>query len=254
MRHMSDVGSISRREENGQADEGLGQPNPSLTDEIVRRGQEALDRKRRSFDDWLLIAEALEVGRAEIMAALHTNRPTGKRYEHAMGKWLLARGFHVIDKCTRSHLLECLKHRAEIGKWRDDLKKKDEFEHFRLNHPTTVLRKWKAEAGVPGASKQKNPSPMAKLKEANIELQEKLYRAEKELARGGGDLWTPEDTAEAIAGVMLDKLTTSKAERVARAILSNLKERKKAAPSKSAAQDAAMSAEERKALFAGAAE
>jgi hypothetical protein len=58
--------------EHGQPDNGLGQPNPSPTEAIVRRGKEALDRKRRSFDDWLLIAEALQVGRAEVMAAVHT--------------------------------------------------------------------------------------------------------------------------------------------------------------------------------------
>jgi hypothetical protein len=103
--------------EQGQHDDGLGQPNSSPTEAIIRRGQEALDRKRRGFDDWLLIAEALQVGRTEIMAAVHTNQPTGKRYEKAMAEWLFARGFHLIDKCTRNHLFECLKHRAEIAKW-----------------------------------------------------------------------------------------------------------------------------------------
>jgi hypothetical protein len=78
--------------ENGrQPDDGLGQPNPfPLTpDEVVRRGQEAMERKRRSFDDFMFIAEALEVGCTEVMRAVHTNKPTGSRYAKAMDEWLL---------------------------------------------------------------------------------------------------------------------------------------------------------------------
>ena len=127
--------------ENGQQGGGLGQPNPLTTDEVIRRGQEAMERKRRSFDDWMLIAEALQVGRTEVMRVLHTNKPTGARYEKAMGEWLFTRSFHLIDKCTRNHLLECLRHRIEIAKWRAAL---TEAERFNFNHPTNVLRKWKS--------------------------------------------------------------------------------------------------------------
>ena len=45
-------------DEHGQSEDGLGQLNPSIADKIVRRGQEALQRLRRSFDDWMDIAEA----------------------------------------------------------------------------------------------------------------------------------------------------------------------------------------------------
>src|SRR6516164_4069130 len=39
--------------------DGLCEHNPSLSvSEVVRLGQEAMQRKRRSWDDWLLIAEA----------------------------------------------------------------------------------------------------------------------------------------------------------------------------------------------------
>jgi len=63
-----------------QSNDGLGQPNPSPTDEIVRRGQEALQRLRRSFGDWLAIAEALQVGRAEIMSAVPPASATRRRW------------------------------------------------------------------------------------------------------------------------------------------------------------------------------
>jgi hypothetical protein len=238
---------LSRPGDNGQPDHGLGQPNPSPTDEVVRRGQEAMERKRREFDDWMFIAEALQVGRAQVMAAVHTNQPSGKCYEKAMADWLVARGFHLIDKCTRNHLLECLKHRAEIEKWRTT---RTEGERFKLNHPTTVLRKWQSATVVSDPNAPPKTSAISKLKEANVELQEKLHRAERDLARGGGDLWDKDDRAEDIAEVMLAKLTTSKAERVAYVILAKLKERKKAARgSKPVATDAAASADERRAHY-----
>jgi hypothetical protein len=117
--------------------DGFSQLNPSATDEIVRRGQEAMERQRRRFEDWLLIAEALDVGRAQIMRDVHTNTPTGKRYEKAMGGWLTANGFREINKATRSQLLECLRYRAAIEKWRSTLTDSD---RFKFNHPDTVLR------------------------------------------------------------------------------------------------------------------
>ena len=110
------IDAPNTRPADNQPDHGLGQPKPSTTDEVVRRGQEALQRLRRSFEDWMDIAEALQVGRTAVMAAVHQNKPTGKRYAKAMTEWLPARGFHVIDACTRNNLLECLKHRAEIEK------------------------------------------------------------------------------------------------------------------------------------------
>jgi hypothetical protein len=134
-----DASSDNRPSEAGQPD-GLCQRNPSLA-AIVQRGRDALERKRRSFKDWLLIGEAVEVGQAEAMRAADTNKPTGKRFEKRMGEWLVANSFHIIDKAARSRALECLKHRADIEKW---LTTMTEPERFRLNHPDTVLRKWKA--------------------------------------------------------------------------------------------------------------
>jgi hypothetical protein len=184
-----------------------------------------MERKHHGFEDWMAIAEALEVGRTESMRAAHTNVPQGKRYERVMGDWLRSHSFYVIDKSTRTHLLECLRYRAEIDRWRATL---TETERFRFNHPHTVLRKWRAATPIP--ANESKPSPMAKLKAVNIELQQKLYRAERELSAGGGDLWTPNDTPDDIAAIMVDKLSQYKAERVARAILKTLNNKKTAAP------------------------
>lgn len=246
MLHMDDASSNNDPVSVGQANDGLGCPNPSITDAIVTRGQQALQRLCRGFNDWLDIGEALQVGRVEVMAAVNTNQPSGRRYEKAMADWLLSRGFHRIDKGTRTRLLECLKHRVGIEKWRATL---TETERFRFNHPDAVLRRWKASTVVPDPNAPPKTSAITKLKETNIELQEKLYRAEREIARSGGDLWAPEDRPEDIADIMLGKLTSSKAERVARAILAKLKVAKKAEPSKPVATDATASAEARKAHY-----
>jgi hypothetical protein len=137
---------------------GLCQHNSSSVSEVVRLGQEAMQRKRRSWDDWLLIAEALQAGRTELMRALHTNEANGRRYEKAMGDWLVANGFKEIDKSARGRLLDCLKHKAEIQAWRARL---TDSERWKLNHPDTVLRKWKASTGPERAAEAGEPDAEA---------------------------------------------------------------------------------------------
>src|SRR5262252_8340099 len=70
-----------------------------------------------------------------------------------------------------------------------------------------------------------------------------------ETVRLGQQAWNDDDAADDIATVMMTKLSPNKAERVARAILKKVKEKRTAQP-KLAAQDAAASAEERKVLYA----
>lgn len=206
---------------NSQTDAGLSQLNPALPDEIVRRGKEAMARLRRRYRDWMAIAEALDVGRAEVMRAVHTNLPIGSRYEKAMAEWLVANGFKEIDKGTRCRLLECLQHRVEIEIWRSRL---TDTEKFCFNHPDTVLRKWKkAATSTPDSNTETKPSPVAKLKASIASLEEENHRMRREIEHGGGDLWRPTDRADDIATVLVSQLSPTKAERVARAILNKLK-------------------------------
>jgi hypothetical protein len=155
------------------------------------------------------------------MHEVHTNQPTGQRYEKAMAKWLIAHSFHLIDKGDRNRLLECLDHQHEIEKWRASLTEAD---RFRFNHPNTVLRKWKAATVIPDPNAPPKVSAYAKLQTEHVKALEKNHRLEREIERGGGDLWTPQDTADDIATVVLGKLSANKAERVARAILKKLKD------------------------------
>jgi hypothetical protein len=203
-----------------EPDDGFSQLNPSPSN-VVRLGQEAMARKRRGWDDWLLIAGALQAGRTEVMCELHTNEASGRRYEKAMGDWLIANGFKEINKATRSQLLDCLKHKAEIQAWRARL---TDAERFKFNHPDTVLKKWKRATVVPDhPDAPLKISPVQKLKDEIVNLQEQNDRMPREIERGGGDLWAPEDRPRDIAKIILAKLTKAKAEKVAREILAAVK-------------------------------
>jgi hypothetical protein len=200
------------------ADDRLSQLNPSS--DVVRRGQEAMERKRRAWEDWLDIAEALQAGRTEVTRALHTNETHGRRFEKAMSEWLVANKFKEIDKGTRSRLLDCLKHKAEIQTWRARL---TDSERWKFNHPDAVLKKWKAATVVPDPNAPPKVSPIQKLKDSLVTLQEENDRMRREIQRGGGDLWSAEDRPRDIAKIILGKLTKAKAEKVAREILAVLK-------------------------------
>jgi hypothetical protein len=172
-------------------DDGFSQLNPSSLSEVVRLGQEAMARKRRAWDDWLAIAEALQAGRTDVMWSLPTNAAHGRRFEKAMGDWLIANGFKEINKATRSQLLDCLKHKVEIEKWRSRL---TDAERFAFNHPDTVLRKWKASTVVPDPNAPKKPSSMQKIKDELVAVIEERDRYWREIERGGGDVGAPGDT------------------------------------------------------------
>jgi hypothetical protein len=205
------------------ADDGLCQHNPSPVSNVVRLGQEAMARKRRSWDDWLLIAEALQAGRTEVVHALYTNETHGRRFEKAMGEWLIAHGFKEIDKGARSRLLDCLKHKVEIQAWRAAL---TDSERWKFNHPDTVLRKWKKTTAIPKADVEPKASPMQKLKDELAAVIKERDRYKREYDEGGGDLWRPQDRPQDIAKVTFDKVGKTKAEKVAREILALVKEAK----------------------------
>jgi hypothetical protein len=207
----------------------LGCPNPSDRpsdiDIRVRRGQEAMSRHRRRFEDWLDIADAIDAGRSAILYRLGMNQPTGQRYQKAMGEWLIENGFREIaDKGTRSRLLECLQHREAIMTWRAGL---TDSERFRWNHPDSVLRWWKKKTQVPDPNAEpKKPSPVARLKESIEKLETENYRLRRDLERAcDGDRWKPTDHARDIAQVVVSTFTPGKALDIARYIREQVKQK-----------------------------
>lgn len=200
--------------------DGLCQHNP-LDDVTVQRGREAMERQRCGFEDWLLVAAALAVGRTEAMRSAHSNAPVGRRYEQEMGRWLIANGFQEIDKGARSRLLQCLEHREEIERWRATLTAS---ERLKYNHPQTVLARWK-KATVPTVpDAEPKLSPVGKLNQTIVALEEENHRMRREIALGGGDLWSRDDTNHDIARIMLTKLGPTRAKGVARELAKLAKE------------------------------
>ena len=163
------------------------------------------------------------IGRHKAMIEAGANQPIGRRYNEAFGAWQREFGFENLDKGDRARLFEMMDHLAKIEVWFATL---TTTERLKLNHPNSILRRWKASTTVPNPDAKPKTSPQAQLKNAHAEALEKIHRLEREIAIGGGDLWTPQDAARDIAEVMVGRLSASKAEQVAREILAKLKERK----------------------------
>jgi hypothetical protein len=192
---------------------------------VIRAGQEAWCRLRSNatWDDWKQVGQAHVIGRHKAMIEAGVNQPIGRRYNDAFGTWQREFGFENLDKGDRARLFEVVGHLTKIEAWLATLTTS---ERLRLNHPTTVLRKWKSSTVAPDPNAAPKLSAYAQLNEAHVQLIEKHHRLQREIETGGGDLWTPQDTADDIANVMVRKLPTNKAERVARAMLAKLKEQK----------------------------
>jgi hypothetical protein len=195
--------------------------NPT-EDDIVRIGQDAWSRLKqsRTLADWIAVGRAHVIGRTEAMRNAHTNAPLGRAYNVEFGRWIKHFGFDTLDKGDRSRLFDLMDNLPAIESWLAIL---TQTERLRLNHPTTIVKKWRATQAPKDTPDEPKASPFAQLKEANIGLQEQLHRAQEEIKRGGGDLWNKDDRPEDIATIMLSKLSRAKAERVARAMLVAIK-------------------------------
>jgi hypothetical protein len=220
MRHIDDRSNRGSAG-NSQTVDRLDQSNQSAG-ETVRRGQHAWARVRgnHTWDDWLQVGAALGILRTEAMREAHVNDPFGRIYNEAFGALLGKFGFENIDKGDRARLFEVMDKLAEIERWRATL---TQSQRLPLNHPTTVLRRWKTAMVVTSPQDPRKASAVAKLKQSIVALSEENHRLKREVDAGGGVLWTFNDKAEEIAATMLTKLSPAKAKRVAETILNKLK-------------------------------
>ena len=147
---------------------------------------EADDRIKRGahWEDWCFIADGFAVGRNKAMRRAGTNQPVGSAYNHAFADWMAERPWAKnTDKATRNHLFWVADHRSEIEAWRATLSRS---ERDKMNHPTTLRRKWDAAHKVADGSKahKKETKAEALLRE-NTQLWDKVKRME----RDGGSLF-----------------------------------------------------------------
>jgi hypothetical protein len=208
---------------------------PTKIDRIVSDAQAAWARLNNfhTWADWVLVATALAAGRNETMHMAGTNKPSGPKFKREINRWLKEKNLDAIDKTTRSRSIECFEHLADIEKWRATLSVS---ERLALNHPTTVLRHWKRKTVVPDPNAVKKVSIREKLNATIAELEEQNFRMRKEIERGGGDLWTRDDTAKDIALVISSQFSHSKISDIARELAKLAREKSSEAKARQAAQ------------------
>jgi hypothetical protein len=174
-------------------------------DNHIKRGQEAWKRHKNdaTWLDWLAIGQALSIGRQDAMAAASTNRPSGSAYNAAFGAWLERHGFHEIDKGDRSRLFDVMDNLPAIEQWRGTLASTL---RLRLNHPNSVLRKWKAETVV---KPPKEPKPtlrdsVANLSEENAVKDQRIAELEAHVQEAEAAREMP--APEALPATLLDAI------------------------------------------------
>src|SRR2546428_4415943 len=89
---------------------GKDQPIIQGDGDIIERAQEAWQRHRQgaAWADWMLIGEALTLGRELAMGEAEAKRPEARRYHALLGKWLERHGFRKMDKSDRPRLVRRL--------------------------------------------------------------------------------------------------------------------------------------------------
>jgi hypothetical protein len=163
--------------------EKIGGMVPPSSDDCCRviEGSKAWTRLKRNslqnWMDWLLVGAALLVGRREAMRIACSNRPAGGRYRRAFTWWLRKNCFADLEKRTRADLLRIMECLEQIEVWRAGLKEDD---RLRINHPTTVWRRWSASkqgARPRGPSRtEQYKEEIRRLQEENDNLRQKLER------------------------------------------------------------------------------
>lgn len=169
------------------------------------------------WEDWGLIADGFLVGRTEAYRLSGTNNENDPRYKRAFKAWMDENPWSKhYDRAVRSHLFWVAENRSEIDAWRRTLAQN---ERAKLNHPTSVKRKFDAAQRL----NVKDPNAPKKLndKEAliarNAELEAENAALKRKLKDDGGSLFdlvnSPLPTIAKIMGeeMGLQRLTSAQA-------------------------------------------
>jgi hypothetical protein len=130
-------------------------------------------KKEKSWGDWTKVGEALLIGRDWAIHQAGSNRPEGKAYNMAFGEWMAKYKLDDMDKGDRSRLFAVMDNLPMIEEWRKTLTLT---ERLKLNHPNSVLRKWKS-AIEPERPKSGKPT----LRDSVIGLEEGNAAKEREI-------------------------------------------------------------------------
>jgi hypothetical protein len=146
--------------------------------EICRIGEEALEAVRQTFDRWMQVACALDIGRQKAMIATGADDVQDRTYRKAFSRWLARHpkfnNQEELPDSTRSWLLRCYDYQGDIISWRHRQGAK---EMIRYNYPETVFLRWaKAEPPDLLTAAQREKKPRTSRKEATDEIKDATAR------------------------------------------------------------------------------
>jgi hypothetical protein len=173
----------------------------------VEAARGAVMALKKTFEHWLTILKGLEVLRHK--AERIGGRQTFKRLREQAGL-----GKEIIPDATMTRGFDILERLPEVMTWRQTLTDRQQYEWA---SPSAVYKHCPLFAKD---SRKPEMSPMEKLRQANIALQEENHKLKQ---REDGDRFKPTDTANDIAAVLVGMFTESKAEQIFRKGLQLLK-------------------------------
>jgi hypothetical protein len=94
---------------------------------------------KSSFDDWVLIGQALLIGKHYALIEANKARPEGSKYNKAFNAWLKKHKLDDVDKADRAKLIHIVENLEKVEEWRAKL---SDGERAKYNHPSTVWRAW----------------------------------------------------------------------------------------------------------------
>jgi len=183
------------------------------------------------LSDWLAYAPGLRIRRKLAMRVNYTNKPEGRGYTETYGQLLRLAGFDIKDKRLMTTL-------TAIAWLDDDLERMTIMreildamtlgERSRLNSPISARQRVEhvLKARVGGTEEKLRNSPVAILKQKNLELARELAHAEERLAAAdAGSLFDlKKDSAADIARVICATVTPGRARNIADAIRQRIKD------------------------------
>jgi hypothetical protein len=163
---------------------------------------------KKTFESWITILKGLETlhHKAERLGG----RKTFQRLREQAGL-----GEKAIPKATVTRGFQIMEQLPKVIEWRQTLTERQQYEWA---SPSAVFKH--CPLFKKDGARKSEMSAMAKMKQANIMLQEENHRLKQ---RDDGDRFKPADTAKDIAVVIVGTFTASKSEQIARNVLQMLK-------------------------------
>jgi hypothetical protein len=192
---------------------------------LEREADEALERIQRgqTWLDWRKVAELFSHGRKLAMLHGHANKPEGKGYNLCFSGWLDSHPkLRMVDKATRNHAMQCMDQIDAIEAWRATLA---ENQRQTINHPTTVLRRFKAadRESAGGDAAPRKQTEREALREANAELEGEVAKLKRTIEQSGENLFSLSDSAKSIARLLRDYWSANKLAELSKALTEEAK-------------------------------